>query len=189
MKKILFALMVIVTSVYADTLNDRMADIQGATLAAKLVGTPYKVNDTPSIHIGDIRYWAADGDTVRENTAAIVIVDYNGGSEAAYWLKRIPDVLQPAPEEPEYITDRATPFSAAQIESFCNSIWLNTNPGASEILEFDVVSVDGKTVRVSGKFDVGTDTREGRVYYIQLIDPNGSVVVGNANVKFERVTE
>lgn len=189
MYRLLLAALIVSGVTTADTLNERMTDIQNATLAARLVGTPYVVNETPSIHMGDVKYWVADGDVVRENTATLVILDYNGGSEAAYWLRRLPDVLEPTPAAPTYINDRTTPFTAAQIESFCNTVWQDLNSGAGDIIEFNVTEVDGKTVRVSGNFDIGTDTREARSYYIQLVDPNGSVTVGNANIKFERITE
>ncbi len=176
----------------AATLNERMTAIQNASgvIAAKLVGTPELVNETPVIHLGKVQYWVVDGDTVKGNTAAIIIRFYNGqgGTEEAFWLERLPDVLQPNPAATTYFTSRNTPYTAAQIEAYCNSLWVAANPTAGPILEFAVQAVNGKTVKVSGKFDTGSATRQDRSYYIWLVDPNGSVATGNANVKFERIT-
>jgi len=176
----------------AADLSERLTALQGAdgVLAARQVGTPQLLLSTPLIHRAEFEYWVADGDVARVNKVALYVFDYGSveNPEAAYWARRVPSVLAPAPAAETYITDRNTPFTSSQIESYCNSLWVDANPTAGPILEFEVSAVDGRTVRVSGKFDVGNSAREARVYYIWLVDANGSTAPGNANVKFERIT-
>ena len=174
--------------VVADTLTERVTALTNASgvLAVQQQGDPEQV--ISGIHLAKVTYWAVEGDAVKANTVGLIITDYQGQSEAAYWLNRTPSVLVPAPEAPTYITDRNTPFTAAQVEAFCNSLWQIANPTAGPILNFTVTAINGKTIRVAGDFDIAANTREHREYYIWLVDANGSVTPGNANVKFERIT-
>lgn len=178
----------------AADLSERLTALQGAPgiLAARQVGTPQLLLSTPSIHLAEFEYFVAEGDAVQVNKVVLYVFDYGSvdNPEAAYWARRVPSVLVPAPAEETYLTDRDTPFAAAQIKSFCNSLYRYTTGTATfaDIIDFSVTAVDGKTVHVSGEFDVGADTREHREYYIWLANVNGSIGVDDPNVKFERIT-
>ncbi len=173
------------------TLAERVAELSAVNgvVAAIIDGEPKQLSLSPSIHLARVTYWRIVGSLVTDSAVAVVVLNYGvPETEAAYWLRKVPDILQPAAAATTYFTSRNSPFTAAQIETYCNQIWVAANASAGPILEFNVQAVNGKTVKVSGKFDVGGASREDRSYYIWLVDPNGSVAAGNANVKFERIS-
>ena len=191
MKYALIILALLITTVAPClTILERVATLSNATgvLAAKAITGARPVGSFDSLSIVEVTYWVLTDDVVLVNTVALVVVDAGEGTEAAYWQRRLPDVLVPVAVAETYMTDRTTAFSASQIENFVNSVWEDANANTDDVLEFSVTAVDGQTVRVSGKFHVGV-AREERAYYIRLADPNGSVTVGNANIQFQRITE
>ena len=87
---------------------------------------------------------------------------------------------------PVYFSARtASTVTAAQIQAYCNAQWETVIANSVDIIDFNVSAVSGSVVLVGGVFDMGT-TWEQRSYYIRLVDPNGSVAAGNANVQFRR---
>jgi len=179
---------------YADTFNQRLTALQGASnvIGAHQEGSLVPLFDGGeggvTVHRAEVQYWAIDGDTIKPQTKALVVVNQGTQSEAAYWLGGIPEPLRTPPVE-LYITDRNTPFTAAQVETFANAAWADAlSPGFTPrpIRGFSVQAVDGSTVAVSGHFNTAAGTWERQEWYIHLVDANGSVVIGNSNIEFER---
>lgn len=138
-----------------------------------------------------IAYVAVTDGIAHAQAVDAIVKDWNTPQEVAYWLARLPQPL--VDTTVVYMADRtATTVTAAQIETFCNSVWKDAaggnQPGAGDIRRFNVAPVDGKTVQVSGMFHlVGNNTWEQRTYLIRLIDPNGALTIVSGNIKFERL--
>ena len=188
MRYVLALIVTLCSTAYAATLAEQVSAIQGAqgVIAAELLEEVAPVAGFASLSTAQVAYYYVSGDVAEENTVGLLVLNYGAQGEAAYWSRRLPSPLAVAAPI-QYMTSRNTPFTAAQIESYCNQLWVAANPTAGPILEFNVQVVNGKTVKISGKFDVGSSSRSERSYYIWLVDPNGAVTPGNANVKFERI--
>ena len=192
MKYALIILALLITTVAPClTILERVATLSNATgvLAAKAITGARPVGSFDSLSIVEVTYWVLTDDVVLVNTVALVVVDAGEGTEAAYWQRRLPDVLVPVAVAETYMTDRTTAFTAAQIEAFVNNVWEGVVVKSDDVIGLAITNVDGSTVRVEGKFDLGDSKREHQAYYIRLKDPNGSVTAGDANIKFERITE
>jgi hypothetical protein len=178
----------------AATVAERMTELQAATIAARMVGTPDPIWESATVHTVDVEYWYIDDETIRDNIVTMAIRFYNnqGGTEDAYWLRRVPEPLR-APDAVKYLEDRTVSGwgqlsqgqQEAAIEGFCNSVYQAANPGAEDIRRFTVEAVSGDTILVSGDFDTGT-TWQNQHWYVHLIDPDGSVAAPYTNIRFER---
>jgi hypothetical protein len=111
--------------------------------------------------------------------------------EVATWLGQLPRPL--VDNTVVYISDRTVgnPITATQIEAFANAQWKAQagHSAAANIRRFQVAPVDGKTVMVTGLFNVipqsGAATWETRSYLIRMIDANGNP--SGSNIVFERL--
>ena len=174
----------------AATLAERMTQLRAVTLQAEHDEPAHVGAGFLNLHITNVTYYVVQGDIVTVNKVTAIISNYLGEGEAAYWLRALPEPLRPAPVPEVLFSARtASTITAAQIETFSNSAWVDANAGAAAIRNFSVQPIDGNTVQVSGKFNIPADALpwQDRTYYIRLVDANGSVVLGNANIKFERV--
>ena len=182
-------ILAIATVTHAATMAEQLAVVQAApgVLAAEITKPATPIQGFNTLSLAEVTYYLLDSGIVSSNAIEMIVVDQGKPTEAGYWTRRLPTILRQAPVPEKYITDRTVSFTATQIEAFCNAVWRSANSGADDIIEFVVTTIDGRTVRVSGKFDVGAELREQREYYIWLVDPNGSVAPGNANVKFQRI--
>lgn len=175
------------------TLAQLLSAVQGApgVLAAKH-NTPTQVpgfeDVTPPLHFCELTYFAVLDGVIKDSSVKVGIYDYQGGSEAAYFYRKKPEPL--VDNTVEYFSNRtASTITASAIETFCNTVWRSLHAGAPDIRQFNVTPVDGSTVRIEGDFNTGeaqakwTQMR----YYIRLVDPNGSVTPGNANIRFEGI--
>ena len=168
------------------TWADLLAELNAHADVLEAVGevSPTLIPNTTDIYRGVIKYAEVSGTTAHINSVAVIVKDFAGGGEAAYWLNKKPSVLTNDPEL--YITDRTGGgFTAAQIIPKCSEYWENANTGAQDIRNISISNVDGSTILVSGDFDTGAEW-EPRSYYLHLVDPDGSVAAGNANVEFQR---
>lgn len=176
---------------------ERLAELNNDpdVLEAVLETSFAPIPGTTALYKASYRYVAVDGDTVIDNTVAVIAYDFGGPAEAVYWLRRTPDVLTNTPPEKLISARTASGWSAltvaqqsTAIENFSNEVYQAANAGAGDIREFSVSAVSGDTVKVSGYFDLGT-TWEQQTWYVRLIDPNGSVNAPYSNVEFQRIVE
>lgn len=154
---------------------------------------------SPDIYYKRIVWLIDSGEVVKKDSKDVLFLT-NGdpASEVVLgWVGEEPDFLKAVVVE-SYITGRTAaaaanpkrPFTAAEVESFCNTQWRTTNgnSAALAVKEFSASNVDANTIRVSGLFhDVATNTRPRLTYLITLVDANGATT--GANVKFEKVVE
>ena len=169
------------------TLLERIAELEesSAVVLVETPGTPEVVNGT-DIRMLDVAFWYTLGNVMDRAIVRIYILDYSTQDEAAYWHRKEPAVLR-VPGPIDYFSARtASTITAAQIEAYCNAEWQALKPGAADILRFEVTPIDGATVEIAGIFhDPTSNTWSHKRYYIRLLDPDGAVSPGNANVKFE----
>lgn len=193
MRYFLSLLLVFSGLAWADTVQQRVTALANAP---GVLGVSSAAEPEPLFAgLGRVRvtYATADSDTAAVNTADLLVVSWGTGSEAAYWLPRVPAPLVTEPVV-EYLSDRtASTVTAEQIQTFCNSAWRDAaggaQTGAGDIRQFAVVPVDGRSVQVGGWFHlVGDNTWERRTYLVRLIDPDGALTLASGNIKFERVT-
>ena len=170
-------------------------------VAQIVVMEPAPNPEMPSTFIASIRYievtdggltWRFNMKSLGSKTYDVNAEEYTTGDWA--WIGGPPPALynDPAPLFPSRTESTIT---RGQAEAFCNAAWRAAAPAgagftnAADIREFTVVPVDDNTVQVSGKFNVTGDAVpwQYRSYYVRLVDVNGSVLLGNANIKFERV--
>ena len=176
------------------TLQERLAEIAAipGVLAADAGMNPQRDGSLPGdLRLGQIKYTIAEGNVATTVDVILVVVDYGLQTEAAYWHRGIPVHLVPAPAAPSYFSARSgTAITAQNIKDFCNATWAQLHAGAPSIRSFSVEPVDGSTVRIHGDFCTAPGgTWTNAVYYVRLVDPNGSVAVGNSNIKFEQVIQ
>lgn len=198
---ILIATLLYSAATMAATLEERMTQLRAVTLQAEY-DTPAHVGaGFLNLHVTNVTYYVVEGDIVTANKVTAIISNYLSvdpeNPEAAYWLRSLPEPLRPAPSPPVLFSARTVgAVTAANVETYCNNRWTATvqNGGAghttaASIREFSVTPIDGKTVQISGKFNIPEDALpwQYRSYYIRLVDADGSVQPGNVNVKFERV--
>lgn len=149
-------------------------------------------------------YYLKDGIAIRDEGQLIVqnrTSDDPQNPETAYWFIRTPSILV-VPTEVKYLTSRtaggwASLSGSAQktaIENFCNEVYKAANAGASNIREFNVEPINGTTVKVRGNFNTKDANNAFNqwtpmVWYVRLIDANGSVAAPYSNVEFHKVIE
>lgn len=193
MKRWLIVLVaLLVAPVFADTVNERMTSLRNATgvLAAEHNDDARHLPYT-NVHVFVVTYLeSVTADTVKENSVRLVVLNYvNDDDGTAYWYGQLPEPLRPAPAETKFITDRTGGgFTEAQIKSQVQAMWTNAG-GTEAIIGLTVAAVDGKTIRITGSFPDGAGGRETRTYLLWLVDANGSVTPGNANIKWQREVE
>lgn len=128
--------------------------------------------------------------SVKKDSGDVLVENLSGQNELVIgWLGDVPASTKP-PAADAYITGRNTPFTKAQVESFCNTQWKATsgNAAARDVIEFSVENVTPNSVKVRGLFhDVATNNRARLTYLISLVDANGATT--GSNVKFEKVIE
>lgn len=139
-----------------------------------------------------IAYVAVVDGIAHAQAADAIVANLGEQNEAAYWLSRIPQPL--VDNTVTYFAARtASTITAAQIQTFANQAWKSqaNHASAGDIRNFRVDPVDGKTVQVTGVFNIvpasGAPTWGQQTWLLRLVDPDGSVTLGNANIKFERV--
>lgn len=180
----------------ADTLVEREAQLS----AASGVLDVWRENDNPTpvprsqaLWQITLHYAVSDGPSSRLESATLLIYDYSGESESATWFRRVPEVLR---AEEKFLSDRTTggwdgltrAQQWAEIESFCNEVYQAAAVGAQAIRSFNVSSIQGDTVQVSGYFDLG-NTWQYQTWFIRLVNPNGSVAAPYSNIEFKRVVD
>lgn len=174
------------------TTAQQLAAVSAApnVIAAFLAKDPEPIPKTTQLHHARMSWYYLSGGFVLNGGADLIIVNYGvAGQESAYWFNTLPSILAER-TAPTFITGRNTPFTGAQVETFCNAQWRATqgNSAALAVKEFTVSNVDPNTIRVGGLFhDVATNQRQRLSYLITLVDANGST--SGANVKFEKVVE
>lgn len=139
--------------------------------------------------------WLVDnGETVQKSSKDVLIFKMGSiGEEVVLgWLgSDVPEPIKVVPDA--YITGRNTPFTKANVETFCNAQYksLTGQSAARDIIGFTVENVTPNTIRVSGYFHDATitavQTRVKLTYLITLVDANGAT--SGANLKFEKVVE
>lgn len=187
---LLFATLIYAALAPAETFEERLAELNADpdVLEAVEQSAPAPIGGFAGLWTASISYVSVAGDVAQRNTVDLVGIADGEQGEAWYWARRVPDVLTNGPVG--LFADRtAGNITAAQVQTFANSTWATANAGAASIRNFSVTAIDGKTVQVSGTFNVPNDPLpwQARSYYIRLVDANGSVTPGNANIKFERV--
>lgn len=159
---------------------------------------PSSIPGTGTLYHGSLAWAYLDEGLAKTDGHEILVVDFGlEGQEAAYWLNSLPNILRPEPAD-AYILGRTAaaaqnpkrPFTAAEVESFCNTQWRATsgNAAALAIKGFGVENIDANTIKVHGYFhDVAANTRPRLTFFITLVNPNAAA--SGANVKFEKVIE
>lgn len=198
-----FVLALATISVSAETLPQLKTRIKAAnpnifavgedshgTFMPGVFGKPGEDLEGQDIYFVKLIWLIVENGAVKKATGDVIVENLSGVNELVIgWLGDIPESIKPAPAD-AYITGRNTPFTKAQVESFCNTQWKATsgNAAARDVIEFSVQNVSANTVRVQGLFhDVATGNRIRLTYLISLVDANGST--SGTNVKFEKVVE
>lgn len=175
------------------TLENLLSDLEAADgVLAASYSNPQLVGQ----NLNDV--WTTDFIFVEEEGAVANIKKHRAiafgaisATADAYWLGNLPDPLRVTPATVYFADRTVSSITAAQIETFCNTTWkaLPNQSTAPDIRGFSVVPVDGKTVRFEGYLNTGAAGALWKLkkYFIRLVDPNGSVTVGNANIKFEEI--
>jgi len=187
------ACLILPLAAVADTVQQR---VDALANAANVIGVSREAEPTMVLAgLGKLRvtYASTTGSIAEIQVVDLLVVNFGEQNKAAFWLSRVPAPLVVTPPV-VYISDRTVgePITAAQIQSFCNAQWRAQagHSAAADIRKFSVVPVDGKSVQVSGWFNVipqsGAATWERRAYLIRMIDPNGNP--SGSNIWFERVT-
>ena len=193
MKKFTIALMALLVAIVSNaaTVDERLTEIKAASgvVDAAITQDATAIPGFLTLSIAQITYYIQSGNVAQGNAVSLLVVNSGQQTEVAYWERRLPSVLAPPDSDETYITDRATPFKKPQIETFCNALWLEANPGVGPIKQLTIANIDGTTVRVSGEFDIGNSVRERRDYYLWVVDVSGSYApnAANTNIKFERI--
>lgn len=176
------------------TFADLEAEIAAApgVIASYTSKSPVQVDRGPDgLYTANIMYAVNKGQVASVVASTALVKDFGLPTEAAWWYDRLPEVLKPATVV-KFFSDRtASSVTAAQIETFCNATWksISGQAGAPDLRQFNVVPVDGKTVAIEARFNTGAAGAPWilRKFFIRLVDANGSVAVGNANIKFEEI--
>lgn len=169
------------------TVAERIATVAAASgvIAAFQEGNAKSIGPLSLVPVAWVH---VSGAIARRGGGNLIVSNYQGEGETAYWGSELPSVLVPAPSAPGYITDRNTPFTDAQVKSFVNTTWrahgaAYTN--APDVLGMEIDNQNGKAVLVRGLFWMEDGTRSDRKYIIRFVDANGSTT--GDNVKFERI--
>lgn len=154
--------------------------------------SPTQAHKAPDgIYVAQISHAVEVGQVAELRTATALVKNFGLVDEEAWWFNGLPEVLKTAAPTVYFSARTVGTVTAAQIEAFCNATWksLPNQSAAPDIREFSVVPVDGKTVRFEGYLNTGAAGAlwTHKKYFIRLVDPNGSVSVGNANIKFEAI--
>lgn len=169
-----------------DALNAKV----GVVLEAWIEVAPVSMGRAGTLYAGRVAWVEIINGTVSQKGHEVIVKDLGVvGKESAYWVNSIPGPLHP-PAADAYITGRNTPFTKANVETFCNTQWKATsgNAAARDVIEFSVENVTPNSVKVRGLFhDVATNNRVRLTYLISLVDANGATT--GSNVKFEKVIE
>jgi hypothetical protein len=181
---------------------DSLAEAPGVLAAFRAVGAAGQARPVGgNLHAVLVHWYTVEGDITTEGKGNLIVINAESedpeAPEVAYWLGQLPGPLRPAAPEIKYLTDRTTGnwgnlSSAAQqaaILEFCNAVYKEAVSGARDIREFRVEAIDGKTVKVSGYFNVGENLAQWQymTWYIKLIDANGSVASPYSNIEFQAV--
>lgn len=157
------------------------------------------VTGSPDIYYCRVIWVIDTGATVKRESKDVLFL--NGGStkseEVIGWLGGDePDFLK-AVAETKYLSGRNTGGWAAltgaqqlaAITTKLNEYWVHAQGAARDpILRLVIEPINANTIKATGEFDTSTGWEQ-RTYYVTLTDPNGSLVAGNANVKFRRLAE
>lgn len=180
---ILFLFLIVSLTVQSLTLEQRISELSSVPNVLSAIETPNSPREPHPIFtdytIARITYIYTNSSmgTIDVNTIEVIIDPSNN-----CWYSRRPSIL--GNPEIKYITDRTNGgFTESQIKTKIQEVWAQANPSLGSIIGLTVTAVDGKTIRVSGSFDTGPD-QEVRTYLLWLVDPNGSVVAGNSNIKW-----
>ena len=182
------------------TVAERLAELDAvpSVVEAWVKKVPSSIPGAGTLYHGSLAWVYLDNGLAKTDGHEILVVNFGlQGEEAAYWLNSLPNILKPAPAD-AYILGRTAaaaqnpkrPFTAAEVESFCNTQWRATNGNAAAlaIKGFGVENIDANTIKVHGYFhDVAANTRPRLTFFITLVDPNAAAT--GANVKFEKVIE
>lgn len=190
MRLILIAAITFAGLAYGETAQAKIDALNALpnVLQANYEREPQSVPFFGELYTAVIGWYYTDNGVARNASAAVIITALGTPQEESYWLGKVPEILAPVAAT-KYITDRTGGgFTEAQVKAKIAEVWANAAPTAGPIIGLTVSPVDGKTVRVSGSFDVGNNVREQRTYLLWLADVNGSVTAGNANIKWQRET-
>jgi hypothetical protein len=191
MKRILLIAAVLISGLaYGETAQAKIDSLNALpnVLQANYLREPQSVPFFGELYTATIGWFYTENGIAKKSSADVIITALGTEQEASYWLAATPPILLPVVET-KYITGRTGGgFTEAQVKSSVQAIWLNAVPTSSAIIGLTVSAVDGKTIRATGSFDVGNNLREIRTYVMWLVDVNGSVTPGNANIKWQRET-
>lgn len=179
------------------TLQERLAQVAAATNVseAAIVVAPRNIDGFSTNKYAKIDWILNSGSDVALRQGAELFVRNAGEQgEVAVWSGGIPAILQ---TQARFLTSRTAGGWAAQtyaqqftaIQNFCNAVYKTQEASAGDIREFNVVPHDGSTIKVSGMFYVSATTSwKPMVWYVRLIDPNGSVASPYSNIEFHQIT-
>lgn len=175
------------------TLENLLSNLQAADgVLAATYSSPQPVGQNlDNVWTTDFVYAEEEGAIANIKKHRALAFGADSATANAYWLGSPPEPLRVTPKAVYFSARTASSITAAQIETFCNATWkaLPNQSAAPDIRGFSVTPVDGKTVRFEGHLNTGAAGALWRLkkYFIRLVDPNGSVTVGNANIKFEEI--
>lgn len=187
------------------TVDQRIAQISEASGVISAFMEREEAITNANLYLITIRwYYLKDGIALRDEAQLIVLNRTSQDPESpetAYWFVRTPSILV-VPTEVKYLTSRtaggwASLSGSAQkaaIENFCNEVYKAANAGAANIREFSAEPINGTTVKVRGNFNTKDANNAFNqwtpmVWYVRLIDANGSVATPYSNVEFHKVIE
>lgn len=181
-----------------------LADAPGVLAAFRAMGPAGEYRPVGgNLYAVLVQWYSIDGNIAVDGKNHLIVANVESedpeAPEVAYWLGQIPAPLRPAAPEVKYLSDRTTgnwgdlsgAAQQAAILDFCNAVYKEAVSGARDIREFRVEAINGKTVKVSGYFNVGENLTEWayRTWYVKLIDANGSVASPYSNIEFQAVVE
>lgn len=175
------------------TLENLLSDLEAAdgVLAASYSNPQLVGQNLNDVWTTDFVYAEEEGAIANIKKHRAIAFGAISATADAYWLGSLPEPLRTDPPVVYFADRTASSITAAQIETFCNATWkaLPNQSGAPDLREFSVVPSDGKTVRIECHTNTGAAGAlwKPKKYFIRLVDPNGSVTVGNANIKFEEI--
>lgn len=143
----------------AATLAERLAELNNDAdvLEAVQVGEPAQVGGgfaalwTVSFDVA----WTS-GDVAKRSKIGLIGISHGTQDESWYWAIRLPEPLTNVVVE--YMDGNENgPYTAAQVEAFCNTKWAGVVSSPAPIKNFRVERIDGLTIQVWGLFNVPGD--------------------------------
>lgn len=202
MKRIIttLILLIAIAPTWAETAQAKIDALNNKALYPNILQANYEV--TPKtvhplfgeLYVATVGWYYTENAVAKHGSGILIIVSLGTQNEAAYWLGSAPTILTP---EVKYLSGRTASGWGAQtgaqqlaaISTKLNEYWVNAQGAARDpILNLTITPTNANTILASGVFDTGS-AWEQRQYYVTLVDPNGSLTAGNANVKFRRVAE